>query len=59
MGTEDHDAAISESLNMLAADIEAGQNIGLLPDDLVQALQKYARYTAVQLEEEIEGDVAL
>lgn len=59
VASEHQDPAISAFLDMLAVDIGAGQNIGFLPDDLVQTLQKHARHAAVQLDDEIEGDVAL
>lgn len=57
--SEHKDPAIGAFLNILAADIKAGRNVGALPDGLTQSLLKRATRPDVRLDEEIEGDVAL
>jgi len=55
---EHEDPAIGAFLNLLARDIENGQHIRALPQDLAQALLEQAGY-AVNLDEPIDGDVVL
>lgn len=57
--SEHDDPAIAAFLDILADDIQAGRNVASLPDDLAESLQKRASQTAVRLDDEIEGDVAL
>jgi len=56
--TEHEDPAIEAFLNLLARDIETGQHIRALPQDLAHALLEQAGY-AVHLEDPIDGDVVL
>jgi len=55
---EHEDPAIGAFLNLLARDIETGQHIRALPQDLVHALLEQAGY-AVNLDDPITGDVVL
>lgn len=57
-GNEHQDPAISAFLGLLEADIRAGRQVQSLPEDLAQALLANLGH-AVNLDEEIEGDVAL
>lgn len=52
------DPAIGAFLNLLTADIQAGRNLGSLPEKLAESMLRRATH-AVILDEEIEGDVAL
>lgn len=45
-------------LGLLDKDIDAGRHLQPLPDDLLQAMQAFARHGAT-LDEDFEGDVAL
>lgn len=56
--TDHQDPAISAFLGLLEADIRAGRQVQSLPEDLAQALLANLGH-AVNLDEEIEGDVAL
>lgn len=53
------DPAISAFLDLLAADVQAGRNLGSLPEELAQSMLKRATDADVRLDEDIEGDVAL
>jgi len=55
---EHEDPAIGAFLNLLARDMETGQHIGTLPQDLAHALLEQAGY-AVNLDDLIDGDVVL
>lgn len=55
---EHEDPAISAFLKLLAGNIESGENIKGLPDDLARAMLEHARYP-VNLDEEIDGEVEL
>ena len=57
-GTDHQDPAIGAFLGLLEADIRAGRQVQSLPEDLAQALLANLGH-AVNLDEEIEGDVAL
>lgn len=56
--SEHTDPAISQFLKLLEVDIRAGRNVRSLPDALARAMLANAGH-AVNLDEEIEGDVAL
>jgi antitoxin PrlF len=55
---EHNDPAIGAFLQLLEADIRAGQHVASLPDDLARAMLANVGRT-VNLDEDIEGDVAL
>lgn len=55
---EHEDPAIGAFLGLLEADIRAGRHVQSLPNDLVLSLLANAGH-AVNLDEDIEGDVAL
>ena len=55
---EHEDPAIGAFLDLLARDIEAGRNIGELPDGLARKMLEHARLE-IDLDEPIEGDVDL
>lgn len=55
---EHEDPAIGAFLGLLEADIRAGRHLQSLPDELAQAMLANAGH-AVNLDEEIDGDVAL
>lgn len=55
---EHEDPAIGAFLELLEADIRAGRHIQALPEDLARAMLANAG-RAVNLDEDIEGDVAL
>jgi len=55
---EHEDPAIGAFLNLLARDMETGQHIRALPQDLAQTLLEQTGY-AVNLDEPIDGDVVL
>ena len=57
-GTDHQDPAIGAFLGLLEADIRAGRQVQSLPEDLARALLANSGH-AVNLDEEIEGDVAL
>ena len=55
----DHeDPAIEAFLGLLQRDIQAGKNLRVLPDEIVQAMLANARL-AVNTDEQIDGEVAL
>lgn len=56
---EHRDPAIGSFLRLIANDIAAGRNVGMLPDDLLQSLQHVLKDVEVDLDEPIEGDVCL
>lgn len=56
---EHDDPAISAFLRLIADDIAAGRNIGVLPDDLLQTLKEALHDIEVDLNEPIEGNVCL
>lgn len=55
---EHEDPAIGAFLGLLEADIRAGRHVQTLPEDLARAMLANAG-RAVNLDEDIEGDVAL
>ena len=55
---EHEDPAIGAFLDLLARDIEAGRNIGDLPDGLARKMLEHA-HLEIDLDEPIEGDVDL
>jgi len=55
---EHEDPAIGAFLGLLEADIRAGRHVQTLPEDLARTLLANSGH-AVNLDEEIEGDVAL
>jgi antitoxin PrlF len=55
---EHEDTAIGAFLGLLEADIRAGRHVQSLPEDLARAMLANAGH-AVNLDEDIEGDVAL
>jgi len=55
---EHQDEAIGAFLALIESDIRAGRHVRSLPDDLARAMVANARH-AVNVDEEIEGDVAL
>lgn len=55
---EHEDPAIGAFLGLLEADIRAGRHVRALPEDLARAMLANAG-RAVNLDEDIEGDVAL
>ena len=55
---EHEDPAIGAFLDLLARDIEAGRNIGDLPDGLARKMREHA-HLEIDLDEPIEGDVDL
>ena len=55
---EHEDPAIGAFLGLLEADIRAGRHVQALPEDLARAMLANAG-RAVNLDEDIEGDVAL
>jgi len=55
---EHEDPAIGAFLDLLARDIEAGRNIGDLPEDAAREMLRHAELD-IALDEPIEGDVEL
>ena len=55
---EHEDPAIGAFLDLLARDIEAGRNVGDLPEGLARKMLEHARLD-IDLDEPIEGDVDL
>ena len=56
--SEHHDPAIGDFLDLLQADIRSGNNIGVLPAELAEAMSGNAG-ADVDLDEDIDGEVAL
>lgn len=56
---EHRDPAIGAFLRLIADDVAAGRNIGVLPEDLLQTLKTVLNDVDVDLDEPIEGDVCL
>ena len=56
--TEHEDPAIMAFLDLLARDIETGQHVRELPDELAQTMLEEARQD-IDVDEPIEGDVDL
>lgn len=56
---EHSDPAVAAFLRLLEKDIAAGRNVRDLPAGLTTAMRRAAKDVRVNLEEELEGDVAL
>jgi antitoxin PrlF len=56
---EHRDPALSAFLTLLQKDIAAGRNVHDLPADVTKALRRAMKEVAVDLDEHLEGDVAL
>jgi antitoxin PrlF len=56
---EHHDPALGAFLQMIEKDIVAGRSLRDLPAGLASAMRRAAKEIRVDLDEELEGDVAL
>lgn len=56
---EHRDPALGTFLRLIEKDVAAGRNVRELPAGLVAALRKAMRQVRVELDEQLEGDVAL
>lgn len=56
---EDRDPALTAILGLIEKDIAAGRNLRGLPTGVATALRRGMREVRVDLDEELEGDVAL
>jgi antitoxin PrlF len=56
---EHHDPALAAFLGLLEKDIAAGRSVRGLPAGLAAAMRRAAKAVRVDLDEELEGDVAI
>ena len=56
---EHHDPAVGAFLELIEKDISAGRSIRDLPTGLASAMRRAAKEVRVDLDEELEGEVAL
>ena len=56
---EHHDPALAAFLGLIEKDITAGRNVHDLPAGVVAAMRRAIKEPGVDLDEELEGDVAL
>ena len=57
--TKGRDPALASFLSLIEKDIAAGHNVRDLPAGIATAMRRAAKQTGIDLDETLEGDVAL